>query len=142
MKEDTRIDVEQTNKHLKEKILQWLPAPDRISTPINGLMLSRHNEISAGEGCFYQPMIAVAVQGFKRSMVGNEEYYYGELSSMVVAIDMPGSYHITQASPEEPFLSLSIKLDRHIIAQLLTEIPPASVSSNAPYDKGVIVDRV
>jgi hypothetical protein len=45
-------------------------------------------------------------------------------------VDMPGVVHITQASPEKPFLSLSIALDRHIITQLAAELPAASDDSN------------
>ena len=141
MEKETHIDLPQTNEHLKEKLLKWLPRPDRISTEIEGLMLSRFNEISSAESCFYQPTIAIVVQGFKRSMVGNEEYNYGEQHCMVVGVDMPGVYHITEASPNEPFLSLSIKLDRYIITQLLAEIPPQPPpTKNA--QKGVLVSKV
>lgn len=68
-------------------------------------------------------MIALVVQGFKRSMFGDHEANYGELHCVTVGIDMPGVFHITDASPQAPFLSLSVKLDRRIITQLITEVP-------------------
>ena len=68
-------------------------------------------------------MIALVVQGFKRSMIGDHEANYGELHCVTVGIDMPGVFHITDASPQAPFLSLSVKLDRRIITQLITEVP-------------------
>ena len=68
-------------------------------------------------------MIALVVQGFKRSMIGDHEANYGELHCVTVGIDMPGVFHITDASPQAPFLSLSVKLDRRIITQLITEAP-------------------
>jgi AraC-like DNA-binding protein len=49
---------------------------------------------------------------------------------MAVGVDMPSVVHITQASPEKPFLSLSIMLDRYIITQLAAELPPAHDDSN------------
>ncbi|OCG08733.1 AraC family transcriptional regulator [Gilliamella sp. wkB178] len=113
----------QTNYYLKQKIIQHLPQADRKATAIPGLMLSRHDNDSPQENCFYRPMIALVVQGFKRSMIGNEEFNYGKNHFMVVSVDLPGSYHITDASPELPFISISIKLDKHIISQLLTEMP-------------------
>lgn len=114
--------LEQTNHYLKQKIIQWLPTQSRTSTAIPGLMLSRYDHDSPPESCFYSPMIAVVVQGFKRSMIGNEEFYYGKNHCMVVSVDLPGIYHISDATPEEPFISVSIKLDKYIISQLLTEM--------------------
>ncbi|OCG00788.1 AraC family transcriptional regulator [Gilliamella sp. wkB112] len=115
--------LEQTNYYLKRKIIQHLPRSARKSTVIPGFILSRHDNDSPQENCFYRPMIALVVQGFKRSMIGNEEFNYGKNHFMVVSVDLPGSYHITGATPAEPFISISIKLDKHIISQLLTEMP-------------------
>lgn len=139
MNENARL--ERTNALLKEKLLQWLPRQDRISTAIDGLMLTRRDEVSPPESCFYQPTVALIVQGFKRSMVGNEEYRYGERYCMVVGVDMPGVFHITRASPEEPFLSLSIKLNRYIITQLLAELPPVVRQTNKS-PSAVVVSEV
>ncbi|GHU33157.1 hypothetical protein AGMMS50256_24560 [Betaproteobacteria bacterium] len=48
-----KTDSEQTNALLKDKMLKRLPAQDRISTPVEGLMLTRRDEISLLESCFY-----------------------------------------------------------------------------------------
>ncbi len=139
--ENNHADLMRTNERLKEKLLRLLSESGRIPTAIDGLMLSRWNEISPSESCFYQPSIAVLVQGFKRSMVGNEEYCYGEQHCMVVGVDMPGVYHITRASTEEPFLSLSIKLNRYTITQLLAEMPPLPTPQKISYS-GIVVSKV
>lgn len=137
----TRTSLAQTNALLKEKLLKRLPRQDRISTPVEGLTLTRRDENSPPESCFYQPMIAVLVQGFKRSMIGNEEYSYGEGHCMVVAVDMPGVYHITGASPEEPFLSISLTLNKYIITQLLADLP-AVPARNHKSPSAVVVSEV
>ncbi len=128
MKEMSRL--EQTNALLKERMLKWLPEQGRITTIIEGLMLSRSDEISPVQSCFYQPTIAIVAQGAKRSKIGNKEYRYGEHHCMVVGVDMPGVFHITKASLEEPFLSISIKLDKYIITQLLAELPIETTRRN------------
>ncbi len=115
--------LEQTNYYLKQKIFQHLPQSTRKATAIPGLMLSRYDNDNSQEKCFYRPMIALVVQGFKRSVVNNEAFNYGKNQFMVVSVDLPGSYHITGATSAEPFISISIKLDNHIISQLLTEMP-------------------
>ena len=117
------IHLPERNDSLKEKLLKWLPEQSRLETPIPGLALTRHDENTSAIRCFYTPMIALVVQGFKRSMIGDHEANYGELHCVTVGIDMPGVFHITDASPQAPFLSLSVKLDRRIITQLITEVP-------------------
>ena len=116
------IHLPELNDSLKEKLLKWLPEQSRLETPIPGLALTRHDENTSAIRCFYTPMIALVVQGFKRSMIGDHEANYGELHCVTVGIDMPGVFHITDASPQAPFLSLSVKLDRRIITQLITEV--------------------
>ena len=86
-------------------------------------------------------MIALVAQGFKRSMIGDHEANYGELHCVTVGIDMPGVFHITNASPQAPFLSLSVKLDRRIITQLITEAP-SLVAAQEGEVTPVVVDEV
>lgn len=117
------IHLPELNDSLKEKLLKWLPEQSKLETPIPGLALTRHDENTSAIRCFYTPMIALVVQGVKRSMIGDHEANYGELHCVTVGIDMPGVFHITDASPQAPFLSLSVKLDRRIITQLITEVP-------------------
>ena len=117
------IHLPELNDSLKETLLKWLPEQSRLETPIPGLALTRHDENTSAIRCFYTPMIALVVQGFKRSMIGDHEANYGELHCVTVGIDMPGVFHITDASPQAPFLSLSVNLDRRIITQLITEVP-------------------
>jgi AraC-like DNA-binding protein len=138
MNDETKTRLRQTNKLLKEKLLQKLPEQGSIPTAIEGLQLSRRDVINKRENCFYRPMIAVVVQGSKRAVIGDEEYQYGEGSYMVVRVDMPSVIHMTEASPEKPFLSLSITLDRFIITQLAAEFPSAPVADNTPR-KGVAI---
>ena len=54
---------------------------------------------------------------------------------------MPGVFHITNASPQAPFLSLSVKLDRRIITQLITEAP-SLVAAQEGEVTPVVVDEV
>jgi AraC-like DNA-binding protein len=124
MKDDNQTRIKMDTESLKSRLLDRLPKPGVLHTAIEGLRLTRCN-LERRENCFYQPMIGVVVQGFKHSIVGDEEFSFGEGSYMAVGVDMPSFFHITQASPEKPFLSLSITLDRYLITQLAAEFPPA-----------------
>ena len=133
--------LHELNGSLKEKLLKWLPEQSRLETPRSGLALTRHDGNTSAIRCFYTPMIALVVQGFKRSMIGDHEANYGELHCVTVGIDMPGVFHITNASPQVPFLSLSVKLDRRIITQLITEAP-SLVAAQEGEVTPVVVDEV
>jgi AraC-like DNA-binding protein len=130
MNDDTRglqsKRLRQANNLLKARLLRRLPEPGQFPTVIPGLRLSRRDTAGQKENCFYRPMLTLVVQGSKRSLIGGagaSEYYYREGSCAVIAVDMPSMIHITEASPEKPFLSLSIALDRRLIRELETELP-------------------
>ncbi|WP_434778712.1 AraC family transcriptional regulator N-terminal domain-containing protein [Neisseria sp. Ec49-e6-T10] len=145
MKPEISFEVEHANACLKEKLLQHLPKQDRIDTAIEGLTIFRRDETFKRESCFYQPVIGVVVQGSKRSIIGNEEYQYGEYYCMAAGVDMPSLNHITVASADKPFLAVSIKLDRYLITQLMTEVPKLAASIQKPIDapvKGIVVTEV
>ncbi|HJA08747.1 MAG TPA: AraC family transcriptional regulator [Candidatus Mailhella merdigallinarum] len=130
-------DIHET---LKTSLLKWLPEQSRLETPISGLALTRHDENSPAIRCFYNPMVALVVQGFKRSMIGDHEANYGELHCVTVGIDMPGVFHVTNASPQAPFLSLSVKLDRRIIAHLMTEDPSIVAAGEVDWNPVVVAE--
>lgn len=125
---------------LREKLLQWLPEPSRRETPVPGLALTRYDEQTPAMQCFYTPMVALVVQGFKRSMIGDHEANYGKNHCVVVGVDMPGVFHVTEASSQAPFLSLSVRLDRRIISRLIAEAP-AIVTENAAPPRPIVVSE-
>jgi AraC-like DNA-binding protein len=139
MKKSDRAGLARTNNLLKEKLLRWMPESGRYPTAIEGLTIVRRDEANQPENCFYKPLVAVIVQGFKRSVIGSDEYRYGENHCLVTGVDMPSVNHVTVASPEHPFLGLSLTLDKYLITQLATEIPPRL--GNGSY-KGMAVADV
>ena len=108
---------------LKERLCGRLAEPGRVETAVPGLALSRFDGEVAGEKCFYSPMVALIVQGGKRSVIGSREVSYGEGQYMVLGVDMPGVYQIARASEKLPFLSLSVRLNRQIISRLMADMP-------------------
>lgn len=106
---------------LRDELLFWLPAQQRIATAIDGLMLTRIDQQTSPEKCLYYPMIALVVQGEKQAFYGEHEILYGAGEYVVLGSDMPGIFHIAESSPDHPFLSLSIRIDARILANLSFE---------------------
>ncbi len=122
---EQRAELERMNEQLKEIILSRMAEPGSHPTAISGFNLVRR--VQANElRVFYKPFIGLTVQGFKRTIVGKDEYSYGEYHCFVAGVDMPSESYITVASDEEPFLALSLDLDRSLVAQLAAEVPSTS----------------
>lgn len=120
---DHSLADKELNLQLKELILPKMPTAGDYPTPIEGLVLHRRDQTYQQENCFNGPILAVTLQGFKRTIVGNEEYRYGAGNSLVAGVDMPTMSHITEASSEEPYLVISLGLNNYLTAQLLAELP-------------------
>ena len=90
------------------------------------MTIARRSRCKEIGNCFYKPMVAVVIQGLKRSVIGSEEYRYGENHCLVIGVDIPSVNYVTAASPEQPFLAVSLDLDKYLITQLAAEIPPSS----------------
>lgn len=134
-------NIIELNDYLKSSLLRYLPTQSRFETPIRGLALTRYDKNTSAIKCFYNPMVALVIQGFKHSMIGGREANYGKLHCVTVGIDMPGVFHITDASSQAPFLSLSVKLDRQIITQLISEAP-SIFTDQTTETSPVVVDKV
>ena len=126
------MDRNELNAALKDKLLALLPGPSRLEPKkIPGLALTRIDEGTKASRCFYRPMVALVVQGYKHSIIGDHEADYGKNECVVVGVDMPGVFHVAEASPTSPFLSVSVSLDRRIISQLVSQMPSIIAESSA-----------
>lgn len=118
-----RVEVVRINELLKKRLLQLVPSPGIVSSPIEGFCLVRREQVNMAENCFSRPCVSVIVQGAKRSIMGTEEYVYGENQCLVVGVDMPSSFCvITHSINQAPFLAISLALDKTLISSLLTEM--------------------
>lgn len=142
MTDDHHMGLERTNRLLKEKILRWCPRAGQLPTVIQGLTLSRREDMNKLDSCFYKPTIGLIIQGFKRSIIGIEEFRYGQNHCLVVGVDMPSLSHLTVASPERPFLAVSLSLDKYLITRLATEIPASSRPESQASPRGMMVAEV
>ncbi len=134
MNHDAQSRLARTNALLKEKLLRLMPEPGLHLTAVPGFRMSRREEPDKVENCFSEPLTAVIVQGSKRSVIGAQEYRYGENQCLVAGVDMPSSSSLVDACPARPFLAVSLVLDRQLIARLAAEtpLPPGAGSAPAP----------
>ncbi|UQZ90552.1 AraC family transcriptional regulator [Deltaproteobacteria bacterium Smac51] len=141
MREQIRTDIGTAKNMLRERLLDRMPRPGDYSTGIDGVNLYRRDEKGQSKNCFYKPAIIKLVQGCKRSMVGSDEFFYGENDLLVAGVDMPNTSFLMDASPDKPFLSLTIDLDKDIIAQLALTTPLTGNESPSS-SRGLLIQDV
>lgn len=103
-------------------------------TAIPELTLHRRNRPSQPVHCVYTLGMAVTVQGSKHVLLGERDLSYGPGQSLLTAIDLPVSYHITRASAAEPYLGIMLKLDPSVIKQVATSIEPPRSLKEERYE--------
>ena len=72
----------------------------------------------------FEPMLYFAFQGAKRLSSGDRTVEYGAGSMFLASLDVPVTWTVLDASEEQPYLAVALKLDPAFIAAMLLELPP------------------
>jgi hypothetical protein len=123
MSDHNRSYVGDIVKNLRNITLEVLPQAGFLQTGIKGFSIYHITEPTGMQRCFYSPVAILLLQGAKHSVIGSEEFFYRENQYMITGVDLPLTSRICEASPEKPFLALTLELDGHMISELLAEIP-------------------
>ncbi|RZT00746.1 transcriptional regulator, AraC family [Duganella sp. CF402] len=98
-----------------------VPNDGSIQTLVDDVRLSRTTQPATKSPAMYEPCIAIALQGHKRTHFGTDILQFDADHYLVVAVPMPFTATI-QASEENPFLGISIRIDRTTLADLMFAI--------------------
>lgn len=109
------------NEILGRSIAQWTQGQHHVQTPIAGLSLSRWEHLTEPTSYVMDASLCLIAQGQKQVMLGQEIYTYDASHFLFTAVDFPVIAQITEASPERPYLSVLLKLDPHLLAQIMLE---------------------
>jgi AraC-like DNA-binding protein len=109
-------------------------------TAVPDVRLTRATQCVAKTPVMSEPCIAIALQGRKRAFFGSDVLQFDADQYLVVALPMPFS-SATEATPEEPFLGLTIQVDRTTLAELMFAVD--QLESEAPAaPKGMMTTRM
>ena len=116
---------------LAHGIARWTKANHRLETSVHGLLLVRYEAPTQPNSCVYEPCICLVAQGAKRVMLGDDEYVYDANHYLISSVGLPVVANVVETSPEVPLLGLALKLDMHMLAQMM-------VDSNLPISHPVV----
>ncbi|MCS7219980.1 MAG: AraC family transcriptional regulator [Anaerolineae bacterium] len=115
---------------LVERIGRAVPK-DGASEPLPGLQLFRASSPTPLHHSMFKPAFCVIAQGSKEVLVGNHCYRYDPYHYLIATLELPVASHVTEASQERPYLSLSLALDPHLVSSVLIETGYALSSRRA-----------
>jgi AraC-like DNA-binding protein len=121
MSNDTTEAISQARSALAERIYRWTEQDDHLLSDIPGLMLVRYETPTEPTSAMYEPCICMVAQGAKRVQLGDEEYVYDENHVLITSVGLPAMANVLKASKETPFLSLVLKIDLGMVAQLMVD---------------------
>lgn len=113
-------------------ICQLAPHEGHTRTLLDGVRLMRADAALGRTPVLYEPSIVIVCQGHKRGYLADRVYHYDPLHYLVLSVPLPFSSE-TDASPAEPFLALSLRLDMTAVADLVMAVDHhARTASDSP----------
>ncbi len=107
------------------------PNEGYTQSTLDSVRLMRSDRPLGRTPVLYEPSIVIVCQGRKLGFLGNEVYVYDAQHYLVLSVPLPFSTE-TQATPEEPMLAVSIRLDLIELSELITQIGAAAHQPEAP----------
>ena len=95
---------------LGKSIARWTDKGGLLVTAIPALSLSRRDAPTEPTSYMYEPSICVIAQGAKRVLLGDDTYVLDVHHFLITSVDLPTVVQIIQASREQPYLGLILKL--------------------------------
>lgn len=111
------------------------------STDIANLTLFRREAPAQPNVCLVEPSIVLVARGTKRLIVGGEGYVYDTRRFLLTSLDVPANSEVIEASPRQPCVGLTFKLDLRLLAELIAQAaltPNSKRSSDSGVGLGVI----
>ncbi len=97
--------------------------PDRYDTIIPGVAIHVGRTRTVPTHTLYQPMLCFVLQGAKQVMIGDQILRYDPASYFIASLDLPATGCIIEASPERPYVAMSMAIDRELLAEIIADMP-------------------
>jgi AraC-like DNA-binding protein len=94
----------------------------RHETAIPELKLYRFSQPNGPEYFLEEPSVYVVVQGRKQVWMGEETYLYDQYRYLAISADLPLAGGVVEASPEKPYLCMTLTVEPRELAALIVEM--------------------
>ncbi len=111
------------------------------ATAISALSLYRSSNTTNPHHGVSIPALCLIAQGSKQVLLGSEKYQYDPAHYLLVAVELPVVSQIVEATPQTPYLGLTLRLDCALISDLMLDLD-RPVPSKPGSERGLVVSRV
>ena len=133
------IDERESLRHqMLQQLLQVVTSNGLSDTRIPGVKLYRSDGPTAAVPTIYEPTLCLLVQGSKKIWLGDEQLQYRELQYLLAPVTLPVSGKVITASPDQPYIALSLSLDLRELTDLVIDIAHQVPSPTFPA-RGIAV---
>jgi AraC-like DNA-binding protein len=129
------------NQELARLIAHFACEDGSHLTALPGLYLNRASGETLPHHQISMPALCIVAQGSKQVMLGNEKYRYDPAHYLLFSVELPCASKIIEATPDAPYLGLTILLDPALIGELMREVHDAS-PRKPDSERGLAVSRV
>lgn len=120
------------HRELKHWIEARYAGDERIDTEIEALRFYRITNPTEMLATVYNPSICIIVQGAKKVGIGEELLGYDPNTYLLASVHMPAHVRVSEASPENPYIGLTITFTMEQIFEVLKDIGPVSKGQGSP----------
>lgn len=110
--------VSPAQARMVELLATLAPAEGYTLSALDGVKFMRTNAPIPRIPVMYEPCIVIVAQGRKRGFLGSQAFIYDAQHYLVLSVPMPFECE-TEATPDEPMLAISIRIDLGVIAEIL-----------------------
>lgn len=89
----------------------------------------------------YRPSLCVVFKGAKEIMFGETKLNYAEMECLVVNVEVPAIGRMVGATPETPYLGMTLEFDTALLRDLLQQVP-APVAPRGVATPSLFVGRI
>lgn len=112
---------EKKSRKLAEMIDEWTAGKHQAITDIPGLTLHSWPTPTEPNSYMFAPHLCLIAQGVKRILLGEEAFVYDAHSFIVSSVELPVISQVMEASPEKPYLGLTLELDLKEVSRLMLQ---------------------
>jgi len=88
----------------------------------------------------YRPSLCITLQGGKEIRIGDETLSYGPMQCLVIGLDLPACGRIVAASPDEPFVGVTVEFDVALMRDILEKLDMPVVAPANPVRSMFVAD--
>jgi AraC-like DNA-binding protein len=110
-------------------------------TPLPELKVVRRDNTSEAIPGRYATLACLVLQGEKKVWSGRKVFRYNPENYLVSCVDVPAIFQVTKASPDQPYVGLTLELQPSIVYEILHDSPALEIRDD-DSDGGFFVERV